>query len=89
MTNNGKKDKPPPFHRKNSMIDRTHAGLRDPPCFLSCTVTGDLARHSAGTVGYAMENLRWLLIAVDWDRPFMVPMFLDAIERWCEGRKAE
>ena len=69
------------------MIDRTHAGLRYHTRFLIRTVTGDLARHSAGTVVYAMENLGRLLIVVDWDTGFVVPVFPGAIERWCEGRE--
>src|SRR5262245_45021219 len=57
------------------MIDRTHAGVRCHTRSLLRTVKGDLPRHSSGTVVYAMENLGRLLIFVDWDRGFVVPVF--------------
>jgi hypothetical protein len=57
------------------MIDRTHTGVRCHTCSLIRTVKGDLPRHSSGTVLYAMENLGRLLILVDWDKGFVVPVF--------------
>jgi hypothetical protein len=43
-------------------------------------IKGDLPRHSAGTVLYTMENLGRLLIMVNWDMGFVVPVFPGEIE---------
>jgi len=57
------------------MIDRTQAGVRCHTRSLIRTVKGNLPRNSSGTVVYAIENLGRLLIFVDWDKGFVVPVF--------------
>ena len=69
------------------MIDRTHAGVRCHTRSLIRTVKGDLPRNSSGTVVYTMENLGRLLILVDWDEGFLVPVFPGEIELQGEGRE--
>ena len=61
------------------MIDRTQAGARCYALRLICTVKGDVARGSYGTVLYAMENLGRRLMLVQWDTGMTVPIFPDEI----------
>jgi hypothetical protein len=62
------------------MIDHSKMGMR---CRTTCfvrTVEGDLPRNSEGTIRCEMENLSRLLILVQWDRGFIVPVFPHEIE---------
>jgi hypothetical protein len=67
------------------MIDRTHAGIRCSTRFPLRTIKGNLPRGSQGTVEYAMDNLGRLLILVDWDTGFSVPVFPNEIDLQSES----
>jgi len=57
------------------MIDRTRAGMRCRAIRFVRTVEGDLAKDAYGTIRYEIENLGRLLVLVEWDRGFTVPVF--------------
>ena len=62
------------------MIDRTRAGMRCRTIRFVRTVEGDLPKDAYGTIRYEMENLGRLLVLVEWDRGFIVPVFPHEIE---------
>jgi hypothetical protein len=62
------------------MIDRTRAGLRCRTIRFVRTVEGDLPKDACGTIRYEIENLGRLLVLVEWDRGFTVPVFPHEIE---------
>lgn len=62
------------------MIDRTRSGMRVRTLQFIRTVEGDLRRDAHGTIRYETENLGRLLVLVDWDRGFQVPMFPHEVE---------
>jgi len=43
-------------------------------------VEGDLPKDTHGTILYEIENLGRLLVLVEWDRGFTVPVFPHEIE---------
>jgi hypothetical protein len=57
------------------MIDRTQAGMRCRAIRFVRTVEGDLPKDAYGTIRYEIENLGRLLVLVEWDRGFTVPVF--------------
>ena len=62
------------------MLDRTRAGMRCRTIQFVRTVEGDLPKDAYGTILYEMENLGRLLVLVEWDRGFIVPVFPHEIE---------
>lgn len=62
------------------MIDRTRAGMRCRTIQFVRTVEGDLPKDACGTIRYEMENLGRLLVLVEWDRGFIIPVFPHEIE---------
>ena len=62
------------------MIDRTRAGLRCRTIRFVRTVEGDLQKDAYGTIRYEIENLGRLLVLVEWDRGFTVPVFPHEME---------
>jgi hypothetical protein len=62
------------------MIDRTNAGKRCQTLQLIRTVKGDLKRGAQGTVVNSQENIGRVLVIVDWDEGFTVPVFPDEID---------
>jgi len=62
------------------MIDRTRVGMRCRTLQFVRTVEGELQRDAYGTIRYETENLGRLLVLVDWDRGFTVPVFPHEIE---------
>jgi hypothetical protein len=62
------------------MIDRTRAGVRCRTIRFVRTVEGDLPKDAGGTIRYETENLGRLLVLVEWDRGFTVPVFPHEIE---------
>ncbi len=62
------------------MIDRTRAGMRCRTIRFVRTVEGDLPKDTHGTILYEIENLGRLLVLVEWDRGFTVPVFPHEIE---------
>jgi hypothetical protein len=62
-------------------------GVHRHTCSLGRRVIGDQSRDSSGTVVAVRENLWRLLIGVDWDNDFLVPVFLGEIHLQCEDRE--
>jgi hypothetical protein len=62
------------------MIDRTRAGLRCRTIRFVRTVEGDLPKDAYGTICYEIENLGRLLVLVEWEQGFTVPVFPHEIE---------
>lgn len=62
------------------MIDQSKMGMRCRTTRFLRTVEGDLPRYSQGTIRCEMENLDRLLILVQWDQGFTVPVFPHEIE---------
>lgn len=67
-------------HIGGEMIDRTNAGKRCQTLQFIRTVKGDLKRGAQGTLVYSQENIGRVLITVNWDVGFTVPVFPDEIE---------
>jgi hypothetical protein len=68
------------LRKGETMIDRTRAGMRCRTIRFVRTVEGDLPKDAYGTIRYEMENLGRLLVLVEWDRGFIVPVFPHEIE---------
>lgn len=62
------------------MIDRTRTGKRCRTTQFVRTVEGDLQRGAQGTIRNETENIGRILVLVDWDRGFTVPVFPNEIE---------